>query len=78
MAKVQCMGVSDNYGNCMGGSCVACGGEAGMCPVTDCVGGKLLFVDPAQNPGCRLLAPFGYEHFCRCPQRLEVYLRDKK
>jgi len=75
MAKVQCKGVRDKDGNCFRGKCSACGGEADMCPVTDCIGGKLLFVDPAANPDCPLLAPFGYEQYCRCTARLDIYMR---
>jgi hypothetical protein len=68
----------EGAGASAGGKCCVCGGQADMCPATDCIGDKLLFVDASRNPDCPLLAHFGYEQYCRCPTRLEVYRRDKK
>jgi hypothetical protein len=44
-----------------------------ICPVENCVSGKVHFIKCKSNCYCPYKVTFGYDDICRCPIRTEIY-----
>jgi hypothetical protein len=58
---------------CKNDFCCLKGKIENLCPVENCIGGEVHFIKCQKTGGCSYCCSFGYEHFCACPVRKEIF-----